>query len=409
MRRSLAAGTVAGLTLALLASPALAAGHADGAELSVLHGVPDLVVDVYVDGALTLDDFQPGTLAGPLDLPAGTYSVAITAADAVDASAPLLGPVDLPLEAGGSYTAVAHLTADGAPTASLFMNDTSTTATGEGRLTVRHTAAAPAVDVLAGGTPVISGLENPDEAVLDLPAGTVSAAVAAAGTTTPVIGPVDVDIAAGANTIVYAWGSLAAGNLTVAVQVVDGLGAPTFADVGPGQPFYDEIRWLADNDLSTGYVMDGEHYFMPATTLSRQAMAAFLYRYAGEGWMVPDDRQTFSDVSAQHPFYTEIEWMAEMGMAEGYADGTFGGAWAVSREAMVAFLYRWVEPTGWTPADEPAFSDTEGTMFATEIQWAAEVGLVNGYDDGTFRPAWDVSRQATAAFLFRFDQLSQAV
>ena len=45
--------------------------------------------------------------------------------------------------------------------------------------------AAPAVDVLAGDTPVVEGLENPAERVLDLAAGTVSASVAAAGTTDP--------------------------------------------------------------------------------------------------------------------------------------------------------------------------------------------------------------------------------
>ena len=49
---------------------------ADGVKLSVLHAVPGLTVDVYVDGKLTLDDFKPGTLAGPLDLKAGTYEVA---------------------------------------------------------------------------------------------------------------------------------------------------------------------------------------------------------------------------------------------------------------------------------------------------------------------------------------------
>jgi len=45
--------------------------------------------------------------------------------------------------------------------------------------------------------------------------------VAAAGTTAPVIEPADVTVEAGKNTIVYAWGSLADGNLAVAVQVVD--------------------------------------------------------------------------------------------------------------------------------------------------------------------------------------------
>ncbi|MBD8061798.1 DUF4397 domain-containing protein [Oceanitalea stevensii] len=224
-------GATAGLALLALAAPASAATD-DAALLSVLHGVPGLTVDVWVNGERTLDDFEPASLAGPLELPAGTYSVAITAADAEDDSEPVLGPLDLPLEAGGNYTAVAHLDADGAPTASFFTNDISETAAGEGRLTVRHTAAAPEVDVLAGGEAVISGLANGAEESLDLPAGTVPAAVAAAGTTEPVIGPVDVPVEEGSSTIVYAWGSLEDDTLDVATQTITGLhsapaGVPT--------------------------------------------------------------------------------------------------------------------------------------------------------------------------------------
>jgi len=220
--RPLAAAGALGLAaVALTAVPATAA---DEASLSVLHGVPGLTVDVYVDGDLTLDDFEPGTLAGPLDLPAGTYTVAITAADAADDSEPAIGPVDLELAASTSYTAVAHLDADGAPTATLFTDDTSTTKAGEGRLTVRHVAAAPGVDVLAGGDAVVSGLENPKEQVLDLPAGTVSASVVAAGTTEPaLLGPADVPVTEGTSTIVYAWGSASDQTLALATQTVDGL------------------------------------------------------------------------------------------------------------------------------------------------------------------------------------------
>ncbi|MBD5784747.1 DUF4397 domain-containing protein [Cellulosimicrobium terreum] len=222
-RRSAAlAGAVGLVALGAFVAPATADTE-DGASLSVLHGVPDTPVDVWVDDELTLDDFQPGDLAGPLDLPAGTYTVAITAPDATDTSEPVIGPVDLPLDAGGSYTAVAHLDAEGAPTATLFTNDMSPTAAGEGRLTVRHVAAAPAVDVLAGDDPVITGLENPDEDVLDLPAGTISVSVAAAGTTDPVIGPADVTVAEGVNTIAYAWGSLDDDTLALATQTVEGL------------------------------------------------------------------------------------------------------------------------------------------------------------------------------------------
>ncbi len=220
MRTSLMAGVAAGTLFAAgFAAPAFADNH-DMANLSVLHGVPDLTVDVYVNGELTLDDFEPGELAGPLELAAGTYSVALTAADAEDDSSPALGPVDLTLEEGMDYTAVAHLMENGDPTATLFTNDISETASGEGRLTVRHTAAAPAVDVWANGEVAFSGLANPDENMADLPADTYEAAVSLAGETDPVLGPTDVPVEEGMNTIVYAWGSAEAGNLDVAVQTV---------------------------------------------------------------------------------------------------------------------------------------------------------------------------------------------
>ena len=228
----LAAVTVGAAALAITGTAPAHAADAD-ATLSVLHAVPSTDVDVYLDGKRALDDFRPGDLAGPLSVPAGTHSVAITAADAKDDSDPVIGPVDLKLDGGKNYTAAAHLTEDGKPTATLFTNDTSTLAAGKGRLTVRHTAAAPAVDILAGGDAVIEGLQNPDEKVLDLPAGTISAAVAAAGSTDPVIGPTKVDVAEGVSTIVYAWGSLDDKNLKVAVQTIKGLdGTPNGVNTG---------------------------------------------------------------------------------------------------------------------------------------------------------------------------------
>lgn len=239
--RLLALAGAGALVLSTVAGPAYAA---DDAKLSVLHGVPGLTVDVYVNGDLTLNNFKPGSLAGPLDLKAGTYEVAITAADAKNDNDPAIGPVDLKLASGGNYTAVAHLDEGGDPTATLFKNDVSKTAAGEGRLTVRHTAAAPAVDVLAGGDAVVSDLSNPDEEVLDLKAGTVSASVAAAGTTKAVIGPADVTVAEGKNTIVYAWGSLDDDNLKLAVQTISGLHS------GPGGVHAGEAGLAAEGSSS---------------------------------------------------------------------------------------------------------------------------------------------------------------
>ena len=223
MRKTAAAGLAVGIIAVLgLAVPA-SASTADTAQLSVLHGIPDTPDDVYVNGDLTLDDFQPGDLAGPLELPAGDYEVALTAPDAADASSPALGPATITLAAGKNYTAVAHLTEAGENTLTLFTNDTSQTAPGQGRVTVRHVAAAPAVDILAGGSPVVEDLANPNEATLNLAAGTVSAAVALAGTTAPVLGPTDVQVQEGVLTIVYAWGSAEDANLAIASQTITGL------------------------------------------------------------------------------------------------------------------------------------------------------------------------------------------
>lgn len=248
MRKTLSAGVAVGAVAALAAfSPAFAISDTT-ADLSVLHGIPDTPVDVYVNGELTLDDFQPGDLAGPLDLPAGDYEVALTATDAEDDSDPVLGPITITLEANTSYTATANLDADGQPTVNLFTNDISSTDAGDGRLTVRHVAAAPAVDVLAGDEAVITGLTNPNEETLDLPAGVVPASVALEGTTDPVIGPADVDVQEGVLTIVYAWGSAEDGNLALAVQTIDGLHS------GPDGVNTGEAGLVAENGVS-GWVL----------------------------------------------------------------------------------------------------------------------------------------------------------
>src|SRR5690606_39766289 len=94
-----------------------------------------------------------------------------------------------------------------------YVNDVSAAEAGQGRITVRHTAAAPGVDVRANGDVAFPGLTNPNEASADLAAGTISADVVLAGTDTVALGPADVELAEGTHTIVYAWGSAEAGNL----------------------------------------------------------------------------------------------------------------------------------------------------------------------------------------------------
>lgn len=176
---------------------------------------------------------------------------------------------------------------------------------------------------------------------------------------------------------------------------------PDFVDVGPGHPFRTEIRWLADEGLAVGTETEAGRVFGPDRGVSRQAFAAFLHRLAGAGWRPPDDRQTFADVPLDHPFRTEIEWLAETGLTTGYADGRFLPDAVVSRQATAAVLHRLAGEPG-TAAD-PGFADVgPDHPFRTAVAWAAGSGIATGYDDGTFGPDRDVSRQAMAAFLHRY-------
>jgi hypothetical protein len=223
MRHTITAAGAAGL-VALFAAPVAPAAAAEDATVSVLHGVPGLTVDVYANGDEIIPNFEPGTLTDPLSLPAGTYDLQVFAdGDDPDTAEPAIEASDVEVPAGANATVVAHLNADGDPELSVFANDTSPTAAGEGRLTVRHTAAAPAVDVRADGDVVFGNLANPDEASADVAAGTYPADVVLAGTEDVAIGPADVDVKEGTSTIVYAWGSAEDGNLDLAVQTIDGL------------------------------------------------------------------------------------------------------------------------------------------------------------------------------------------
>lgn len=219
-RSTTLSAVVAGGLVVLAAPPASAA---DTATVSVLHGVPGVTVDVYANGEELIPDFAPGTLTDPLSLPAGSYDLAIYPAGADPASTqPAAAADDVTVPAGANATVVAHLTGDGTPVLTPFVNDVSTVPAGQARVTVRHTAAAPAVDVRAGGAVVAPGLTNPDEATLTVPAGTISADVVLAGTSTVAIGPADLPLAEGTATAVYAWGSSDAG-YQLAVQTFTGL------------------------------------------------------------------------------------------------------------------------------------------------------------------------------------------
>jgi hypothetical protein len=216
---TLAAATSIGVFVATLPS-----AHAAGpAMVSILHAVPNTPVDVYANGKALLTNFAPGTLTDPVSLPAGSYDLKVTAVGAGAGGAAVIEAKGVNVPADANITVVAHLSASGSPVLTPYVNDTSAVAAGKARLTVRHDAAAPAVDVRAGGKPVFTGLTNPGEKSAVVDAGTISADVVLAGTSDVAIGPADLTLKEGTSTIVYAWGSAADKNLKLAVQTISGM------------------------------------------------------------------------------------------------------------------------------------------------------------------------------------------
>jgi len=177
--------------------------------------------------------------------------------------------------------------------------------------------------------------------------------------------------------------------------------SPLFSDVPAGAPFSAEIEWLALEGITSGYP-DGT--FHPSAPVERQAMAAFLYRFAGEPSFTPPATATFSDVPVGSPFFTEIEWLVDSGITTGWPDGTFRPTATVERQAMAAFLYRYAGEPAFTDPATASFPDVPtSAQFFTEIEWLADTGITTGWPDHTFRPSNTVERQAMAAFLMRFD------
>lgn len=190
---------------------------ASDSDVRVVHGIPGLDVDVYVNGDLLLPAFAPKTVTDPLTLPAGDYNVEIFGASTDPAAtseglsgAAITQTVTVP-EGGFDIDLVAHLDADGTPVLSAFVNDLSTTSsTVAGRVTIRHTAKAPAVDIVAAGAPVgpLVDIANGDSVSIELPTGNYPTGIAGAGTT-DVLFPAPVNVAPGQNITVYAIGDLA--------------------------------------------------------------------------------------------------------------------------------------------------------------------------------------------------------
>ncbi|AOZ72140.1 hypothetical protein BK816_01545 [Boudabousia tangfeifanii] len=183
-----------------------------------------------------------------------------------------------------------------------------------------------------------------------------------------------------------------------------------FKDVPTNRWFAPEIYWARGEGVTTGWA---DNTFRPLIGTTRADMAAFLYRLAGKPEIKVKNDQ-FKDVNDRTLFAREISWMKESGLSTGWADGTYRPFDLVKRDAMAAFLERFVKafPEKVSPAvapetlsldkiNDPFVDVPEGMLHEDAMKWIYAAGVATGWPDGTYRPLEPVSREAMIAFIYR--------
>jgi len=190
------------------------------------------------------------------------------------------------------------------------------------------------------------------------------------------------------------------GQVTVTVTFAE---APLpFPDVTEGDWFYDAVRYAYETGLMDGV---GDSLFAPNSETTRAQLVTILYRLAGEP--EPGGDSGFADVAAGTWYTDAVAWAAENGIVNGVSDTEFVPGDDITREQLAAILYRYAACQGYDVsqrADLSGFGDAESISgYAQEaLSWAHAQGLVLGFEDGSLRPQGTASRAQIAAVLMRF-------
>lgn len=110
---------------------------------------------------------------------------------------------------------------------------------------------------------------------------------------------------------------------------------------------------------------------------------------------------SFRDVTSAHWAFASVERAAELGLVTGYSDGTFRPDAAVTRAQFVLMLWRMCgKPAA---AKAASFADASADWYQDALSWAVEKGYVNGLSDTRFGPDAPITRQQAMAILFRLN------
>ena len=177
-----------------------------------------------------------------------------------------------------------------------------------------------------------------------------------------------------------------------------------FTDVPATHVFATQIEWVKDTGVLRGWP---NGTFAPNQTMTRDQVAAALYRIAGSPAYTPPAKSPFADVPTNHAFYKEMAWLRAKGISTGWVSSTgvrtFKPGLAVTRDQTAAFLYRLAGKPAYTPPAASPFRDVSTRRaFYKEMAWMSDQGISQGWNDGTYRPDMSISRAVMATFLYRY-------
>ena len=175
-----------------------------------------------------------------------------------------------------------------------------------------------------------------------------------------------------------------------------------FVDVSGSDWFYNDVRYVYEKGIMDG---TGADRFSPNAPLTRAMIVTILYRMAGSPSV--SGSSDFTDVAAGKWFAKAVAWAAANGIVNGYGSGLFGPNDPVTREQLAAILYRYAVYGGMTAVtleeNLGGFADT-AQLSAYAIQamnWAVGQGLING-SGSNLVPKAQATRAQVAAIIHRY-------
>lgn len=174
-----------------------------------------------------------------------------------------------------------------------------------------------------------------------------------------------------------------------------------FTDVRESDWFYEDVAFAYENGLFAG---TSDTTFSPNASMTRAMLVTVLYRL--EGQPAVNGRSGFSDVQYNGYYEDAVTWAADNGIVNGISASTFSPNANVTREQMAAILYRYAQYKKYNTAASSSlnsFSDhTSVSGYAVaSLQWSVAEKLVNG-SNGKLMPTGNASRAQVAAILHRF-------